>query len=310
MAGGTPLTRPSPGGSRLSPLGSRHLIVIIAIVGALVAAVLSVMAGLDALGLVLGGAIVATALLISIGAWLEPARRAGRRHERRTQHIARKQGSRTRHAVHAAERRLFSQLEALAWLRDELELQRPLPPTRGAATAPDALLELVRIIDRTEPAHILELGCGVSTIVMAARLKSAGKGSVVALEHEARYAEATRAELRAQGLEDVATVVDAPLTDVRIGDADWRWYTLDAGVPERVDVLFVDGPPAGTGPLARYPAVPLLLDRLAPGATVLVDDGDRPDEQEMVRRWESEIEGLAARHRPFAKGAWLVTMPA
>ena len=57
-----------------------------------------------------------------------------------------------------------------------------------------------------------------------------------------------------------------------------------------IDLLLVDGPPAyatGYG-LARYPALPALHDRLAPGATVVLDDVERPGEQEVLRRWERE----------------------
>ena len=107
----------------------------------------------------------------------------------------------------------------------------------------------------------------------------------------------------------MASVVDAPLADVSVGAATWSWYGLAAGVPGVIDALFVDGPPGDTGSLARYPALPLLRERLAPGATIFVDDGDRPDEREMVRRWQAEVDGLQAAHLPLVKGAWLLTMP-
>ena len=194
--------------------------------------------------------------------------------------------------MHAAEKRLFSQLEALAWLRDELQLKNPLPPTRGTAAAPDALLELIRVIDRSGARSIVELGSGVSTIVCARRLQQAGEGRIVALEHEPRYARATRAELAAQGLEDFALVIDAPLVDHVIDGAAWPFYELGPDVPERIEALFIDGPPKPIGPLARYPALPLLRDRLVPGATALLDDGNRPDELEMVGRWRAEILAL------------------
>jgi predicted O-methyltransferase YrrM len=211
--------------------------------------------------------------------------------------------------VEAAEVRLFSQLEALDWLRAELQLRHPLPPTRGYAAAPDALAQLVRIIDECAPDSVLELGSGVSTIVLARRLQQAGHGRLVALEHLPEHAQRTRAELAAHGLAEVAAVLDAPLEDVDIGTARWSWYRLGSAVPSRIDALFVDGPPAGTGTLARYPALPQLADRLAPGSVVFVDDGDRPDEREMVRRWQAEQAGLEARYLALAKGAWLLTMP-
>jgi hypothetical protein len=55
--------------------------------------------------------------------------------------------------------------------------------------------------------------------------------------------------------------------------------------------------------------LPLLRERLAPGATLLIDDGSRPDERAMVERWQTEVEGLLVRELPLAKGAFLITMP-
>jgi len=46
--------------------------------------------------------------------------------------------------------------------------------------------------------------------------------------------------------------------------------------------------------LARHPALGVLRDRLVPGATVVLDDVERPGEQEVVRRWEDEF-GLTFR---------------
>ena len=59
---------------------------------------------------------------------------------------------------------------------------------------------------------------------------------------------------------------------------------------ELIDLLLVDGPPAYAAghELARYPALPVLYDRLAPGATVVLDDVERAGEQEVLRRWERE----------------------
>jgi hypothetical protein len=57
-----------------------------------------------------------------------------------------------------------------------------------------------------------------------------------------------------------------------------------------IDLLLVDGPPAyaaGRG-LARYPACPSCGTGSPPGATVVLDDVERPGEQEVLRRWERE----------------------
>lgn len=285
------------------------ILTLFVVAALLVAALVAFALGADAVSFVLGAAMVAGAFAIVIGVWLFPARRFARRYRRLDERKARQRAQRTRQAIHSAERRSFSQLEALAWLRDELRLKQPLPPTRGAAAAPDALLELVRIIDRTAAETVVECGSGVSTIVVARRLQQAGRGRIIALEHLPIYAEATRAEIAAQGLGDYATVLDAPLVDVDIDGRTWPWYQIGPEVPEHIDALFIDGPPAGTGPLARYPALRLTRERLNPGATIYLDDGDRPDEREVARRWQAEIDGLELHHVPNAKGAWVGTMP-
>ena len=91
-------------------------------------------------------------------------------------------------------------------------------------------------------------------------LRRAGRGRLVALEHDARYAELSRALVTAHGLDDVVEVRLTPLIDQPVGGATQRWYDTTAlddldGIGE----LFVDGPPGETVPSARYPAIPLLL---------------------------------------------------
>ena len=98
-----------------------------------------------------------------------------------------------------------------------------------------------------------------------------------------------------------------------------RWYdeaALADGLREAlqgdpIDLLVVDGPPAhavGHG-LARYPALPALEDRLAPGATVVLDDAERPGEQEVLRRWERET-GLSFDSGAERGGVAVARMPA
>jgi predicted O-methyltransferase YrrM len=269
-------------------------------------------AGLDLASILLGGALVAVAgaLLVRQEARTSGReRRAMRRRERSLERTARAARKSLREHVTATERRLFAQVEAMGWLQQQLGLRHPLPPTRGWAASPDLLVDLVRLIDETRPERVLELGSGVSTVVMAARLRSTGRGTLTALEHDPAYAARTRVELELQGLGDVATVLEAPLARVRVGDAEWTWYDLPDDLPTGVGLLFVDGPPGTTGPLARYPALPVLADRLAPGATLVLDDADRTDEQEIARRWQSEHPGLTARHPGSGSGAAILALP-
>jgi hypothetical protein len=50
-------------------------------------------------------------------------------------------------------------------------------------------------------------------------------------------------------------------------------------------MLVIDGPPGFIQHHSRYPALPLLSERLADGCVIFLDDAARADEQAIVRRW-------------------------
>lgn len=184
---------------------------------------------------------------------------------------------------------LFTQLETLLALDKELSLPAGLPPTRGWAGSPDFLRHVHRIAARLRPENIVECSSGTSTVVLARTAQLNGRGHVYSLEHEPRYAQMTRAELERQGLQQYATVIDAPLRKHSLARGDWQWYET-TGLPPVIDLLVVDGPPAATQPQARYPAVAVLNDRIAAGGRVVLDDAARPDERAAVAYWESEFQ--------------------
>jgi rhodanese-related sulfurtransferase len=205
---------------------------------------------------------------------------------------------------------LFAQLQALSALERLLTLDLPLPPMRGWAASPDFLYFLARRILETKPKIVVECSSGVSTVVAARCLQKIGSGHVYSLEHETLYADKTRGLLLEYGLQSWATVLDAPLS-VRPGSTPW--YSLDAlpsDLPP-IDLLVVDGPPVATAPMARYPALPRLIDRMAPLFAVLVDDADRADEVAMLERWLREFPNLKSTRIPAEKGMALVerTLP-
>ena len=71
-----------------------------------------------------------------------------------------------------------------------------------------------------------------------------------------------------------------------------QWYAQRAlrSLPRRIDLLLVDGPPAFEPEieLSRYPALPALAERLAPDATVVLDDIDRRGELRTLEAWERD----------------------
>lgn len=200
---------------------------------------------------------------------------------------------------------LFAQLQALSALERLLGLDLPLPPMRGWAGSPDFLLFLARRMLETKPNVVVECSSGVSTVVAARCLQRMGVGHVYSLEHDAAYAEKTRRLLGEYGLQSWATVLDAPLT-TQPGSTPWYADGVLPADLSPIDLLVVDGPPAATAPMARYPALPRLIDRMAPAFAILVDDADRADERAMLERWRREIPGIQLTRIAAEKGLALV----
>ena len=61
-----------------------------------------------------------------------------------------------------------------------------------------------------------------------------------------------------------------------------------------IDMLLVDGPPGMTGPLARYPALPVFYEYLNNDAVIFLDDGVREDENKIMQRWLQEFPDLSS----------------
>ena len=197
----------------------------------------------------------------------------------------------------------FAQIEALIDLRSLLRPRRPMPPSRGWAAAPTSLLEYIGHVLERKPDMVVECGSGVSSIWVGYALESIGSGRCVALEHDPHYAELTREEVDRHGLSAWVDVRTAPLKRVTVGDEEYDWYDPSSFADlHDIDVVFVDGPPGATGPVARYPAMPMLRDRCTADAVFILDDADRPEEKEILEMWTAN--GATVERRSRAEKGW------
>ncbi len=194
-------------------------------------------------------------------------------------------------------------LESLDVLYRELQFNQAILPTMGFAGSPDFLRLISDYVSKSEAKYVLECSSGVSTIVLAQALKLKGEGHVYSLENDERYAEESRHNLKKYGLEEWATVITAPLTNMDLDGREYQWYSIE-GLPSNVsfDALIVDGPPWSVPKSSRYPAGPLLFKLLHAGAHVFLDDYVRKDEQAVVEMWMSENPSLTLVKHRFMKG--------
>ncbi|MGY3550980.1 putative O-methyltransferase YrrM [Bradyrhizobium sp. USDA 4472] len=135
--------------------------------------------------------------------------------------------------------------------------------------------QLLYMLARSSRARaIVEFGTsfGISTLHLAAGLRDNGGGRLITSEFEPSKAARARENLSAGGLID--------LVEIREGDA---LKTLSADLPERIDLVLLDGAKA------LYPEIlDLVEDRLNPGAIIVADNADfSPDYLARVRASDS-----------------------
>ena len=198
-----------------------------------------------------------------------------------------------------ASARQVRQVEALFQLFAKVTPRAAMPSSGGWALDATSILTLIEVVERRRPRVVVELGSGTSSVWLGYVLQRLGSGKLISVDHEEKYAEATRALIEAHGLGDVVEVRLAPLADSDLPDHEAPWY--DASVLDDttgIDLLIVDGPPQKTGRLSRYPALPKLIGSLSPDAVVAVDDANRPDEKEMVELWRERFPELRDEELP------------
>ena len=327
--------------ARLLPLGG------MAVVGVLVAVLLAVTGGSWA-AVVVGGLLGAAvgALIGQVAAWARAGAGAARRAELRAQRLEEQLAQQTRGTREQLDRRSREQKQVVmnahqrvvkveerlvavradlnraiddqaALIEAYLQLQRlvpltaPMPRPGTWAASEDLLLWLVGQVLLRQPRLIVDLGSGQSSVWMAAALRQAGvPGRVVAIDHDEEFARGTRALGEDQGVSEWLEVRHAPLVEVEVDGRRQNWY--DPAVFADLDgigLLSVDGPPGAGSAQARWPALPVLRARLAPGAQVILDDLVRRDEQEIVHDWSARHPDLSVARWEFEKGAAVFTVP-
>ena len=126
------------------------------------------------------------------------------------------------------------------------------------------LLFLQKFLTVIKPIRSLEFGtgAGVGTELLAKLSKQ-----VITLDHDLNWSKYTQQKLSKKGIHNVAYLVGYNIA-LPYGD---------------FDILLVDGPPGG---LARRDAVIRYWKYLKPGATIILDDVFRKDEQNALATWK------------------------
>ena len=171
------------------------------------------------------------------------------------------------------------------FLAENLGFENVLPVTEHWSAAPDFLKLISDYCLHDKPQTIVECSSGTSSLVLAKCCQLSDRGHVYSLENGEEFVGKTSLQLDAFSLSGFCDVIHAPLKDVEINEEVFQWYDLERLPDIKIDMLVIDGPPGFLQKQSRYPALPLLRDRLAKHCVIYLDDAARDDEKELVERW-------------------------
>ena len=185
-----------------------------------------------------------------------------------------------------------------------------LPPLSNFRISADNAWIVIQQIVYRRAGVIVELGCGVSTLLIAAILRKCGFGHLYSVENDEKFAQETEELLNHHHLGPLVTIIRAPLVEQLINGRTHLWYRRSAldPIPSGIEVVLVDGPPRRIHKLARYPAIPVLWEKLSTESKIFLDDASRPDERTIVRRWIDENPTLCEEFVPTADGLAILSL--
>ena len=178
----------------------------------------------------------------------------------------------------------------------------------GATGITGDLAALVAQELQARPEVIVECGAGVSTVLIAGLLKEVGAGRLYSIENDASYAKQIESRLERAGVADRVELIVAPLSRQTFGSLVVDWYdrkVVDQRVSTDIDLVLVDGPQSVSWS-SRWPALVALYPKLAPRATILLDDGRRRNETRTAFRWADEFNDVSLYWIDTVKGTWKI----
>jgi predicted O-methyltransferase YrrM len=175
-------------------------------------------------------------------------------------------------------RDLFIRLLAERDMKDEYF------PVNSAANY--SLLYLIaRAVIELKVEKIIELGAGQSSILLDRLNQTCHPIEITTVEHDENWLSELQPRVSHR-------LIHVPLRERKVAGQNVNGYFFDvASLPQDVDLIVVDGPPASpkTGRYNRLPALEL-VDLLRPdGGIIIIDDAERPGEAYLTSLFVQEL---------------------
>ena len=187
--------------------------------------------------------------------------------------------------------RQLRQQQAMVNLFEICRPQQVIPAMGGLTPTADVIALLIAQLLQSAPSLVVECGSGVSTLWLALAIRRRGLASrIVCLDHDEVNADKTTQLLKQHEVDQLVEIRRVGLVPGVLEEHSTDWYDPSAleGLAD-IGLLFVAAPSERTGPMARYPAVPLMRELFAPTATIVLDGVARPAERETATRWRIQL---------------------
>ncbi len=180
----------------------------------------------------------------------------------------------------------------------------PLPEPSGDDSAgPDLLREAILQINAVKPSLVVALGCGTGCVLLGHAVQACG-ARLVCLEQDESAVDLCKALITAHSLSAVVDLVYAPIVATILSNEIWCWYDVDKLEAGQIDILIVNGPPERVQKQSKYPALPLLCNRLNPSCVVLLAQGREAD---VALRWIERFPNFRLQFRGVEGGVFLLS---
>lgn len=183
--------------------------------------------------------------------------------------------------------------EKLGEIEKQLDITFPIQWNNSAIEESYAKYLINKII-ALRPVNIVELGSGISSLIIVKTLEKLGYAyKFITVDSDQHFLEQTKRLLIKEGIYDENKIElrFSKITDVEINGSQYKWYNpVDFFFDfNRIDLLFVDGPLGTLSKNTRYPAPYVMMKYLKDDSWVLLHDAKRIDETEIVKLWRKEI---------------------
>lgn len=160
---------------------------------------------------------------------------------------------------------------------------KPRAAIRGDGPMPAELLGLLEVVRATGAEAVLGCDLGDGAVWLGYQLQESGGQAALLVADEPAAARQT-SDLASHDLSDTVSPIVAPLVKVHVPHHYLPWHDV-ATLPEGrlIDLVLVG--PMETGPRALLPVLPLLADRLAPGARLAVVAARTGDALSVFESW-------------------------